>query len=171
MKKLEVSDARANSLAHRLSEKKVAPRHSVHSLHRYFDKLIPGIPRFAIKQFSDKGSVVLDPFCGSGTTLVEAMLEGRRGMGVDVNPLATFITKVKTTPISRNELDRGLTEILWSWRARPALEDGGPIPYVVNIDHWFRPEVKLQLISLKASIMQMPVSDTYRSSSVLQEYQ
>jgi len=160
VKKLEVSDARANSLAHRLSEEKVAPRHSVHSLHRYFGKLIPGIPRFAIKQFSDKGSVVLDPFCGSGTTLVEAMLEGRRGMGVDVNPLATFITKVKTTPISRNELDRGLTEILWSWRARPALEDGGPIPYVVNIDHWFRPEVKLQLISLKASIMQMPVSDT-----------
>ena len=160
VKNSEVSDVGTNSLAHLLAEEKEAPRNPVHSFHRYFGKLIPGIPRFAIKQFSDKGSIVLDPFCGSGTTLVEAMLEGRKGIGVDVNPLATFITTVKTTPIPRVELDRGLTEILWTWRASPEPETDAPIPYVVNMDHWFRPEVKAQLMSLKASIMRLQESDT-----------
>lgn len=154
------SDLHANYLAGLLAAEKELARHPVHSFHRYFGKLIPGIPRFAIKYFSDSDSVVLDPFCGSGTTLVEAMLQGRRAVGIDVNPLATFISRVKTTPIPKTDLDRALTEILRAWRSRPGIDAEAPIPYVVNMDHWFRPEVKMELLSLKASIMQLPASDT-----------
>lgn len=159
MKKTIEKSVDRSSLIASLGAEKAAPRQSVHSLHRYFGKLIPGIPRFAIKNFSKVGGVVLDPFCGSGTTLIEAMLEGRRSIGVDINPLASFIAKVKTTPIAKEELDRTLTEILWEWRAGPKTTDELPIPYVVNMDHWFRQEVKAELLSLRAAILRIPASD------------
>lgn len=160
MKDSKTTDIRDDSLANRLAVEKDAPRHNVHSFHRYFGKLIPGIPRFAIKHFSEKGDVVLDPFCGSGTTLVEAMLEGRESIGVDINPLAAFVARVKTTPISKYELDQTLTDVLWAWRANPDVDSNAPVPYVVNMDHWFRPEVKAELLSLKAAILRIPEAKT-----------
>ena len=71
-------------------------RNPVHSFHRYFGKLIPAIPAFAIETFSKKGDLVLDPFSGSGTTVVEANERNRQGVGTDINPLATFVAGVKS---------------------------------------------------------------------------
>lgn len=159
MKKINANSVDRSSLIESLGQEKAAPRQSVHSLHRYFGKLIPGIPRFAIKNFSDVGGVVLDPFCGSGTTLIEAMLEGRRSIGVDINPLASFIAKVKTTPVAKEDLDRALAEILREWRTGPKTTNDLPVPYVVNMDHWFRQEVRTELLLLKAAILQIPESD------------
>jgi hypothetical protein len=48
---------------------------------------------------SDPGDLVVDPYCGSGTTLLEASLSRRKSVGIDLNPLAVLIAKVKTTPI------------------------------------------------------------------------
>ena len=53
----------------------------------------PYIPRNVIKRYSNKGDVVLDPFLGSGTTLIEAKLLGRKGIGVDINSNAIQIAK------------------------------------------------------------------------------
>jgi len=52
---------------------------------------------------SNEGDIVLDPFCGSGTTNVEAFLNNRHSVGNDLNPLAALITKVKTTLLTDNE--------------------------------------------------------------------
>ena len=145
-------DSREISLKDTLDAYKEAPRHPIHSFHRYFGKLIPGIPRFAIETFSRPGAVVLDPFCGSGTTLVESFISGRRSVGVDVNPLATFISKVKTTALEASVLELALTELLWDWRSSSKNSCDDAEPYVVNIDHWFRPEVKQQLLSLRGAI-------------------
>jgi hypothetical protein len=65
----------------------------------------PGVARAAIAAFSKSAERVLDPFCGSGTVLVEAMAAGRSAVGIDASPLAVLIAKVRSTPL--DEADRG----------------------------------------------------------------
>jgi len=65
-----------------------------HGFHSYPARMHPAIARVAVGQLSGAGAQVLDPFCGSGTVLVEAMAAGRRARGVDLNPLATRIAEV-----------------------------------------------------------------------------
>jgi len=71
-----------------------------HNFYRYPARFSPEFARETINQFSDRDDYVLDAFMGSGTTIVEALANGRSAIGVDINPLSYFITKVKTTPLS-----------------------------------------------------------------------
>ena len=73
-----------------------------HRCHPYAAKYIPQIPNLLISTFTKKNDLVLDNFVGSGTTLVESKLLGRNAIGVDINPLACLISKVKTTPIEKS---------------------------------------------------------------------
>jgi site-specific DNA-methyltransferase (cytosine-N4-specific) len=86
----------------------------LHGIHPYPAKFIPQIPRALIELFHPgDASPVLDPFCGSGTTLAEAFLLGVNSIGVDLHPLATLIAKVKTTPVgaSLGELAKDITGV------------------------------------------------------------
>jgi DNA modification methylase len=79
-----------------------------HDFYRYPARFSPIFAREAIKAFTQPGELVLDPFCGGGTTLVEAVALGRRAAGMDVSSLAAFLSRTKTTPISvhdRRELE------------------------------------------------------------------
>ena len=69
----------------------------VHSLARYPSKFVPAIPAWAIETFSKPGDLVLDPFSGSGTTSVEAILAGRRAFASDISPFSCLATEAKTT--------------------------------------------------------------------------
>ncbi len=71
-----------------------------HDFYRYPARFSPVFAREAIEAFTKPGETVLDPFCGGGTTLVEAISLGRRAAGMDVSSLAAFLTRTKTTPIS-----------------------------------------------------------------------
>lgn len=71
-----------------------------HSIHPYPAKFIPQIPNALIQELSSVGDTVGDIFCGSGTTLVEALTLKRHAVGVDANPLACLISKAKTGLIS-----------------------------------------------------------------------
>ena len=53
----------------------------------------------------------MDPYCGSGTTLIEAALMDRSSIGLDLNPLAVFISTVKVTPLENHELLKGANEL------------------------------------------------------------
>ena len=75
-------------------------RDSLHELHSYPAKFPPAMPRGLIGELSRPGGRILDPFCGSGTTLLEALRMGRSAVGIDASPLATLIARVKTKPIS-----------------------------------------------------------------------
>lgn len=82
-----------------------AVRGLTHTFHRYPARFSPLFARAAIKMFTQPGEVVLDPFMGGVTTLVEASSIGRRAIGIDISSLATFIAKVKTTPLSENDFE------------------------------------------------------------------
>jgi len=70
-----------------------------HGFHDYPARMIPQIAERLIESYTPQRGKILDPFCGSGTTLVEAELANRRAIGNDINPLAVLISKVKATPI------------------------------------------------------------------------
>src|SRR5438034_5142665 len=74
-----------------------------HSIHPYPAKFIPQIPATLIEALSSPGETVGDIFCGSGTTLVEALRCGRNAIGIDANPLACLISDAKVTRISTCE--------------------------------------------------------------------
>lgn len=71
-----------------------------HDFYRYPARFSPLFAREAIKAFTKQGETVLDPFCGGGTTLVEAVSLGRRATGMDVSSLAAFLARTKTAPVS-----------------------------------------------------------------------
>lgn len=76
-----------------------------HSYHRYPAKFIPQLAARLIKENSEVGELVCDIFMGSGTTLVEAIVNDRRAYGTDINPVAVLITRAKTTPIEPRYLE------------------------------------------------------------------
>ena len=81
-----------------------------HNFYRYPARFSPEFAREVILALSLEGDVVLDAFMGGGTTIVEAIANGRIACGIDINSLSYFITKVKTTPLSAN--DKG---VIFSW--------------------------------------------------------
>lgn len=80
-----------------------------HGLHPYPAKFIPQIPNALIQELSSVGETVADIFCGSGTTLVEALTLKRNAIGIDANPLACLISEAKTT-----RFNEGDQELLYS---------------------------------------------------------
>ena len=76
-----------------------------HNLHPYPAKFIPQIPNTLIQELSSVGETVADFFCGSGTTLLEALQLKRHAIGIDANPLAALISRTKTTPLSDLEFE------------------------------------------------------------------
>ena len=76
-----------------------------HGLHPYPAKFIPQIPNALIQEFSTVGETVGDIFCGSGTTMVEALLLKRNAVGLDANPLACLISEAKTTRFAPGDKD------------------------------------------------------------------
>jgi len=75
-----------------------------HDIHYYPAKFIPQIARRLIEEYSSEGDIILDPFVGSGTTLLEARLSNRNAIGVDLNPIAYIVSYVKSNPFPPNKL-------------------------------------------------------------------
>ena len=77
-----------------------------HGIHKFPAKFFPELPRYLIRKYSEAHQIVLDPMCGSGTVVLESMLNDRVSVGIDIDPIARLITKVKTTPINPNLLNQ-----------------------------------------------------------------
>lgn len=122
-----------------------------HSLHPYPAKFPPQLPNSILTKFGVKGQTVLDPFCGSGTTLVEARLLGFNAIGVDVNGLSSLLSKVKATPLTDSEQIAVKKFICvvenedFQWRInRPKIE----VKQIEGLDHWFQYNVAEELTHL-----------------------
>ena len=75
-----------------------------HDFYKYPARFSPNFVRFILDSLTEPGDHVLDPFMGGGTTIVEAAASGRCAIGSDINLLARFVTKVKTTPLSERDV-------------------------------------------------------------------
>ncbi len=91
----------------------------VHALVGYPSKFLPDIPRWALTTYSRPGDLVADPFGGSGTTGVEAVLAGRNAISVDINPWATLSAKAKSTPVEPHALRRDV-DLLTDYLREPS---------------------------------------------------
>jgi site-specific DNA-methyltransferase (cytosine-N4-specific) len=129
--------------------RKADTKYSVHGLHPYPAMMIPQVAKRLILKFSKPGEYVLDPFCGSGTVLVESKINNRNSVGIDINPLALLIAKVKTTPLKPvilKERAKGLIDFIYTNSTKPE------VPNFFNIDYWFKPQVKQDLAKIKMGI-------------------
>lgn len=97
------ASARADSILLRLDEYK-DNGYLTHNIHPYPAKFIPQIPREIIARLTEPGAWVLDPFCGSGTSLAEAALLGRNCVGTDINPLSCKISRAKAIALTASQL-------------------------------------------------------------------
>lgn len=119
-----------------------------HGFHTYPAMFIPQVARKLIEIFSKEKDTVCDIFCGSGTTLVESSLLNRNSIGIELNPLAVLIAKVKTTPIDPQLLIINLKKILHEHEKIKLIEK----PFFNNINFWFSQEVIEELAKLKQAI-------------------
>ena len=132
-----------------------------HNFHTYPAKFIPQIPRSTILQLTKEGDTILDPFCGCGTTLVEAKLLNRNAIGVDLNPIAVLVSKAKTNKLIKedinlissllNEIKKDISNYYNNKNVRINYE----IPEFNNRDHWFQKNVLHELGIIKAYILKI----------------
>jgi DNA modification methylase len=126
-----------------------------HLLHPYPAKLIPEIPHLFLRSGlirKSKGRArIADPFCGSGTVLLEAALAGYDAVGADSNPLARLISRVKTTPLEIGRIKRALLNIS---RCSLTIKGAEPPP-VVNLHYWYSDRIIEGLSKLRASIARL----------------
>ena len=131
-----------------------------HGLHKYPAKFFPELPRWLIKRYSKKGNLILDPFAGSGTTNIEALLTKRHSIGIDVDPFSRYLSKVKITPLNEEELQstqKYLLRLILNYKPSKVSEKDIPIfPYR---DNWFNKEIIFELAYLKQIINSLDTSE------------
>jgi DNA modification methylase len=132
-----------------------------HNFHSFPAKFPPQLPRHFIDVLTRPGDVVLDPMQGSGTTILEALLTGRRAIGMDIDPLALLITSVKTTPLESIKVLETTKEIIThaktSFENRTntllsALETRWDKKTREFVEYWFDIDSQLSLMSLLLEI-------------------
>ncbi len=126
---------------------KADTKYLTHGIHPYPAMMIPQVARRLIQQYGENANIAMDPFCGSGSVLLEFELANIKSIGTDINPLAILISKVKTNPINPTILVDKFEEIISNTRDQD--EKNVKIPNFKNIDYWFKPEVSKRLVVLK----------------------
>ena len=124
-----------------------------HGFHTYPAMFIPQVAKRLLQNYSKKGDTVCDIFCGSGTTLIESRLLGRNSYGIDLNPLAIFLAKVKTTAIDPKKLTKEYFTLLN--RAEKIKAGNIKKPDFLNIDFWFKEKVIIKLGKIKKAIKEI----------------
>ena len=108
-----------------------------HCFHGYPAMMIPQVAHRLIDKYGENSKLLFDPYCGTGTSLVEANLRSINAVGTDLNPLARLIAKAKTTTLNIKTLDlylKDYNDIIFGFRfgIRPNLTT--IIPYFQNIN-------------------------------------
>ena len=147
----------SGTLAERLAEVNWDfPERVVHSgiegIHPYPAKFIADIPRTLLDILPiPQGTSVFDPFCGSGTTLVESQRRGLPSVGIDLNPIACLIAQVKTSPNLVGLKEAARETVALAQRAQDVT-----VPLIPRLNHWFSIQVQIALTALSDAILVAP---------------
>ncbi|HNL06940.1 MAG: site-specific DNA-methyltransferase [Chitinophagales bacterium] len=133
-----------------------------HGYYTYPAKFIPQLAKRLINEHSTKGNVVIDPFMGSGTTIVESLVEQRIGIGTDINEIAYLIAKTKTTPIKSIELltvfmhlEQELHKRILQMREHYIIKAYDKLKLHERVDYWHKSTQKEDLAILLYTIIEI----------------
>lgn len=148
-----------------------------HCFHAYPAMMIPQIARKLVEDYKTMDTeLIFDPYCGSGTTLVEAKLKGIASVGTDLNPMARLIARTKSATYNVAILKEAkmffVSKLLLNYDKSIEVE----FPTFFNIDYWFSEEVIKKLAYIKHLIFNeidpsvrdfflVPFSETVREAS------
>ena len=121
-------------------QRKASPLHEI----SYRACFKPQIPAFFIERFTKPGELVYDPFMGRGTTILEALLRGRRAVGNDVNPLSTILVEPRLRVPLLGAVHERLSEIRFSPKAKSS----------IDLSMFFHMSTEAELVSLKRYLKQ-----------------
>jgi DNA methylase len=128
----------------------------VHRLHPYLGKFIPQLVEVLLGRYFRVGQHVLDPFAGSGTTLVQALESGLDATGVDVAAFNCLLTRVKTDEYNPFVLEQELRDA----HSRSSEADGGrPAAY---LRRWFAPRAAAELLAFRSLVDEYEHADVLR---------
>ena len=125
---------------------------ATHFIHPYPAKLLFHIPYFFLSNdiLSKPGDTIIDPFCGTGTVMLESTLLGRNGIGFDINPLACLIARTKTSCIEERKLKLSIASL--KRRIYDVNKDTDMFSKSLSKHFWFFPRIIRELESIKNCI-------------------
>ncbi|MGL6178743.1 MAG: DNA methyltransferase [Tannerellaceae bacterium] len=136
-----------------------------HCYHNYPAMMIPQIARKLIYDFAPQDSLklILDPYMGSGTTLVESAIKGVDSVGIDINPLARFISEVKTTKYNIYEIKESFDYILEqiaNFSISNFTYTETDFDHITKHDYWYSKENLIKLKYLSSIIEKLKFTST-----------
>ena len=131
----------------------------VHRLHPYLGKFVPQLVEALIDRHLPRAKNILDPFAGSGTTLVQSLESGRDATGVDVAAFNCLLMRVKTAEYNLFALEHELRDSLRRLEAFDGMRPPRPNAY---IDSWFAPQAAAELVFYRSLIDDYEHADVMR---------
>ena len=120
-----------------------------HGAFRFFGKFPPPVATYLLHKYTNEDSMVIDPMAGSGTTSVECIINNRRCISYDVNPLMLLLTKVKTTYLDCDLITRNMNILKSNYKPMDFKVVKSEYKGIKNPDHWFLSETMDSLYGLK----------------------
>jgi hypothetical protein len=127
----------------------------VHRLHPYLGKFVPQLVKALLERYVSPGGRVLDPFGGSGTTLVQALESGYDAVGVDVAAFNALLMRVKTADYDLGALEHEVLEA----RSRLGRSRAKPRGYIAD---WYAPGAAAELLHFRAELPRYSHADVMR---------
>ena len=132
-------------------------QYATHGIHTYVAAMIPALARRLIDTYAPDRGVVLDPFCGGGAVLVEAIRSGRQSVGRDVNQLAVLVSKAKTTHVAADAIRTAGAEVM----VRAIAYEGPPVRFAQAdfVEYWFKDYMLMPLTGIRQAVADIPQPD------------
>lgn len=133
-----------------------------HGIYTYPAKFIPQLVAKIITEHSKENDIIIDPFMGSGTTVIEAIINNRISISTDINEIAVLLTKVKSTLIDYDLLVNEYSNLISDIQYKLNIDFQNELEIARNhiklpdrVDYWFKPHIKDRLIVILHNILKI----------------